>query len=605
MTCHEYADRVEELIDGLLQPEEATRFDTHASECEECAAVRDDAERFRAVLATRGHAALVSWEASRLALRAASLPGLDDVRPAGHVARLLVPGRVAALRLVAASLIVGAAGYFGAGLYRDGGPRALAEGIPTQLESGEMAVAGSGGRRITAEVASYVRLEAGSDGAALALDSGMATIRLAPGEEIVINTPRGSVRAVGASFCVEVRGDGSVSVTVISGDVEFVKGAERTALACGDRFEIDEHDRPCLISRTELENANVEAAERTRELERLAARLDGKDEQLAWFQKRLSDAQNEARGVGKSVAWDELGGATWVLMDARVSRRDGRYADASAKFVDNSAGLAEELGKGGAITLQEALLEPIFMQRIASGFVDALAPEANRVARESVAADLRQAMAVVQQAVDDRAVPARLAVERQHAFMDLLRSVERNLGADAAARLAASLPRYVDVLAPAPDSEDSRTVERVVHVWSDRFQLDPDQQKDLRSLAETYVKDVLKAQVHVVASLPPVEVEETLFPKNLFLPGAGAGEAGEQRESDRSVADSGVTTGVVSPVAGSSTERVASLLRRMGARIAVAEPRIRFEQELLKMLTPQQRARGFGITRVQTFRAGR
>jgi len=76
------------------------------------------------------------------------------------------------------------------------------------------------------------------DGASLTLTAGRAFAQTEPGEQIVLTTPNGSLRAGGAAFSVQIV-DGRTEVYVVHGEVSWTQGEERGIAGSGEELTLD------------------------------------------------------------------------------------------------------------------------------------------------------------------------------------------------------------------------------------------------------------------------------------------------------------------------------------------------------------------------------
>ncbi len=649
MTCSEYRDRLEELLDGLLPPEEAGRFDSHASECAECAERAQDAAAFSELLESSGRQAMSDWVAERLVNQAtadagsasepasaASKPEVatprraeptpleakprparatpqksassapvrvpvrrpsarrplaaseaavtQEIQPQGLLprTRFQTPGqsRFQTLRLVAAAIVVAAVGFFSADLLSGSDMQALAAGTETRIESGQNASVGEG-RWLSAEGrAVVVTLVPGSGGAELQIARGVGLFHVDPGQPLAVHTPAGVARGVGASFLVDVRGDGAVAVSGVTGRVHFEHEGTRTTLRTGERIEVDRRGRVRLVNGARIDRLEVERALWESEFQRLRDRLDVAEEQLVAYGAAVAP---ESADQG-SLPYDELGRAMRTLFDSKLSYKDAARMKAMAVFLANADRIQSEFGASDPM---RAMKDPRFMEAISESFLRALAPNASEIAIASAAAEWHRATDDVLLVMKAEPLPAQLAVARERSFTQVIRSIERHVGVDAAAEVVRGASFWRE-LRPYAETLDERVESRFVAYWQKRFDMDEAQSGQLVILVRNYIAETVRAQGVIAATLPPNQIESALFPR---WRRRGWGEDRRRSPSaDRQPepADSEVVT---------------AKLRQMEARIALAEPRIRFESGLWDLLRSDQRENGFGWgARVHSFR---
>ncbi len=657
MTCTEYRDRVEELLDGLLPPEEAGRFEAHARECPECAERSDDAAAFQALLADEGRAAVGDWLAERLVTRAtaeteatagpvadreapatpvapgtAAMPAGTTATPAtsdrpraktgarptsavssrsgGSIAarahsaseaavtqeikpqellprtRFVSPRRSRwhALRLSAAAVLVAAVSFFSAGLVGESDVLALTPGVETRVESGTTALA-SEGRLLSAEDrAVTVTLVEGSDGAEVRVSRGVALFHVAPGRPLAVITSAGVARGSGASFLVDVRGDGAVAIGGVTGRVRFERDGQQTTLRTGERIEIDRHGRSRVVSGSQIDRLEVEKGLWESEFQRIRDRLDVAEQQLIEYGRAVGQDGAATSADDGGLPIDELGRAMRTLLDSKLSYRDPARRKAMGVFLVNADRIQNEYGASDPM---RAMTDPRFMAAISESFVRALAPEASESAIAGATADWHAATDTVLVVMESDPMPSELAVARERALARVVRSIERNLGGEAAAEVVRGANHLAE-MRPRAETLDERVESRYVSYWQKRFGMDDAQTNELAITVRNYIAETVRAQGVIAATLPPNEIEDALFPR-WKRRGWGSG----RRHSEPAV----------DQPEPSASQVVTSKLRQMEARIALAEPRIRFERALWNLLRSDQREKGFGWgARVHSFR---
>jgi len=649
VTCSEYRDRLEELLDGLLPPEEAGRFDSHASECADCAERAQDAAAFSELLESSGRQAMSDWVAERLVNQAtadagsasepasvASKPEVATPRPSeptpleakpkparvapqksASPAPVRIPvrrpsvrrpvsaseaavtqeiqpqellprtrfptrshSRFQTLRLIAAAIVVAAVGFFSADLLSGSDMQALAAGTETRIESGQNASAGEG-RWLSAEGrAVVVTLVPGSDGAELEIARGVGLFHVDPGQPLAVHTPAGVAQGVGASFLVDVRGDGAVAVSGVTGRVHFEHEGTRTTLRTGERIEVDRRGRVRLVNGARIDRLEVERALWETEFQRLRDRLDVAEEQLVAYGAAVAP---ESADQG-SLPYDELGRAMRTLFDSKLSYKDAARMKAMAVFLANADRIQSEFGASDPM---RAMKDPRFMEAISESFLRALAPNASEIAIASAAADWHRATDDVLLVMEAEPLPAQLAVARERSFTQVIRSIERHVGVDAAAEVVRGASFWRE-LRPYAETLDERVERRFAAYWQKRFDMDDAQSGQLVILVRNYIAETVRAQGVIAATLPPNQIESALFPR-----WRRRGWGDDRRRS--ASAD-----GQPAPA---DSEVVTTKLRQMEARIALAEPRVRFESGLWDLLRSDQREKGFGWgARVYSFR---
>ncbi len=627
MTCAEFRDRVDELVDGLLPPEESGRFDGHSDECSECAGRREEAASFAELLDSKGRDSLEAWEAARLTLHAVEwVPPTKETKPSKKqpvaverpavspvtgspvtVSPLAVtPLAVTPLvglrrwRLVAAAVLVAAVGFVASGIFGGEGPIVLAEGNPADLELGVEATSGQGWTLVAESQGTLVTLVARSDGRELELGRGVAQFRVEPGTEFSVRTPHGAVTGHSAVFFVDVRGDGAVAVNVVSGRVEY---GSLDPLYQGERLEIASSGRVARVSAAQLQQAEIECDMRDREIADLRQKVDLLEDQAV----ALSDsAARNASATSEITTFDpvRLGAASFVLLDRNVAWDSTAKLEAK-EMLYGSARLIRD--RYGVIEMTGAIGHPQFLADVAPGFLGAIAPEADALSVQRAVNGVVDAMSSVTAAMDANPTPTELGASRQRAILSVLRSVETHLGADSAARVVHVLPREWRQLRPWQMVLNSRTESSMVTLWKNRFDVDAVQESQLRILVKTYIAEALTAQGEVAATLPPAEVNAVLVPNDEqwrnrigrgrrpgFPRGAGGSGVTDSEDHERREPEL--------PAIGPS-ERVAKMFREMDARLRLAEPRMRFERSVWTILRLDQRERGFhAFSSVITFR---
>ena len=609
MICHEYRDRVDELVDGLLPPEESGRLHAHAAGCDECTVRRNQAERFRDLLANEGAAALQSWEAARLALAAATDPyQTGEITPVRTEEP--APPRVLRYRfgrLAAAAVLVASAGFLASGLLSDSGPQVLAMDELVHLASGESGLVGGPGRLVLAETRNVDLVVRDRDGRFVVdLQRGDAQFRVDAGLDLFVATKQGEIESAGAVFLVDVRGDGAVAVDVQSGRVVF---AEAQHLYRGDRLEVDPSGRPFLVSRARFEQLVLERKLLAKEVAELRDQAEELEEHVA--QMGAAAGGGDEQLAPGDLPFDALGAAQWTLLDRRLARNAVEKQDAMALLYRHAAGLRERFGVAEP---WRAVSNPAYVAEIAGGLFRAVAPEASDARIESVAAATRNAMTQAQAALDADMTAVESGAALQRAFLVTLRSVETELGVEAAATFVRSFPRDWQALSTFTMRLDDRTESTMVDFWKGQLDLDNVQSMELRRLVRVYMDEAQAAQRVVSAMLPAADADRLLYGRREMRctpDGAGGarGDApadpdhespGDARNPDyrgwgRGRSERDVELG--------PSETVASKLREMDALLRLAEPRIRFETALRSLLRADQIEKGFRpIPQVLVFR---
>jgi hypothetical protein len=429
-----------------------------------------------------------------------------------------------------------------------------------------------------------VTLVPDSDGGQIEMSRGVALFHVEPGQPLAVITSGGTARGVGASFIVDVRGDGAVAVGGVTGRVRFERDGERTTLRTGERIEVDRHGRVRLISGSQLDRLQVERDLWESEFQTLRDRLDVAEQQLVEYGAAVAHgAAGDGAGTGDALPIGELGRAMRVLLDRSVSHKDPKRSKAMGVFLVNADRIQNEFGASDPM---RAMKDPRFMLAICESFVRALAPEASDMAVAGATTEWHRATDDLLIVMDSQPMPAELAVAREKAFLRVIRALERHLGVGPAAEVVRGARMWGE-LRPHAETLDERVESRYIAYWQKRFDMDDLQANELAVVVRNYIAETVRAQGQIAATLPPNEIEDALYPR-WRRRGWGS------RSRDDSTAP---------PEEPSDSEVFTSGLRRKEARIALAVPRIRFERALWNLLRSDQREKGFGWgARVNSFR---
>ena len=596
MTCSEYRDHVEDLLDELLPPEDAERYEVHRASCAECGAHAEEAERFRRLLVSEGRAALGAWEARRLALRAASLSHAEPVSPAP-----VQPRRFGVLTLAAAAAVVAAAGIFGAGVLGAAGPVQLALGEEARLSPGTVATFGHDCSLVVEDRAVTVELQSAADGSGdvVRMERGVALFRAHPEHALAIATVQGTARAVGATFVVDVRSDGAVSVDVVTGRVRLERRGGLVVARPGERVEVDSRGAAHIVSRGRIEELEQIETHSQDQIEQLRDELQRAEEQL--------DAYAAAAQSGDAIAlptdelpFHELGRAMRVLTDPKVGWRDPRRNEAMAFFLLNAERIRVEFGASDPIRASQ---NPGFMAAVAPGFLAAMAPDAPASSIAAAAAVVRDVCARVEAVMAGEPLPTELVTSRQRALIEIIRGVEQHLGVAAAVEIVGSMRGEWDGPQPSVSHIDDRLEAGIVGFRQKTLDLDDEQTNQFAAMVREYVAQCVVMQERVAAALPADEVESVVYPARKWPRGGfGWGER-PGRDATRGNGDGAPETTAEPVVVLSQSEIVTARLRELDARLHLAEPRIRYERALWNLLTPEQRAKAFrGGAQLFTYR---
>ncbi len=609
-TCAEYRDRVEDVLDRLLPPEESERLDAHREACAECAARWTAARRFRDLLAREGRAALGAWEARRLSVHAATM----DVTRAAAAPGAPAPARrrrFTVLRLAAAAAVVAAAGLVGTGMLGDSGPVVLAAGAQTRLDPGSQATFGHGSRLVVEDRAVTLTLleDTSRDGTSddlLQMHRGVALFRVHPEHPLGVATPQGVARAVGATFVVDVRSDGAVVVDVVTGRVRVVRDRGDVVARPGERVEIDSGGTVHVVSRARLDGLAMTNDRRSEEISNLRTELRRADEQLDAYAAAAQAGGSEAPATD-GLPYLELGRVTRILTDRAIPWRDPRRNEAMAFFLLNAERIRQEFGASDPM---RAVERPAFVAAVAEGYLRALEPTASDEEIAATVDEIRTACGLVEADMAGELVPTELSASRQRALTTMIRAVERHLGSAAAAELVRSIRGAWDGPRPWVQALDDRLEAKLVGSWQRLLDLDEEQANRVAALVKEYVAQSVTMQARVAAALPEGEVESVVFPRSMW---GRDGGSRRHRGGTRSSASSGAgeeagaaaeePAETAAPPEPSDSEVVAQRLREIDARLRLGEPRARFERALWNMLRPEQRTSAFrGRSRLFTFR---
>lgn len=564
MNCRTVIDRVDEFLDALLAPGDARDLRAHVEQCPACARELRAAEKFRAFLAGSGHDALETAAANRAAARARAEPRKVPVPPAR--------GRRLALRALAAAAVVLAA-FAGWSLAPRGGEPvpSLGVGAPAHVARGESRVAAEG-RTILVDEDALLASVAGTSGERVRLDAGAALFQVERGREFAVETPQGAATVLGTLFHVEVRSDRSVSVAVLAGVVRFEpKGSQaRRTLRAGSLLDVDPEGRQRLVSRPQTNDLEMRVEMQGIELDALRGEVQRLEEALAAARAPAASAEPPvpaAAADSASIPWAELGFAARRLLDAGDTPDDPDAMVPMSVFLANSHALRRVTG--GAHP-SEWPLHPTILSRSAPSFFAALAPESTPEARTVACAQVAAAGETLSSRLGPDSTPTERLAEKLRFYREFLDATRGQLGVGAAAAVARALQRARDGVHVRVIPVGADPAAEIAREWGRALEFDPEQVVAVGPTVRRYVDAAFAAQQSVLASLGTTEAEPLLFPE--FRPWRPR---------------------PATPAATTSDEEVlARTLRRIDAKLVLAEPRIEFERGLRQILRPEQTAKG-------------
>ncbi len=625
--CVEFGDRVEELLEGVLSPEEAERLHAHSSVCSSCAREERAAGEFRNLLRDDGREALdqvvsraltehavrtARWQDDEAERRtaAAATPATTSpstTTPAASATKLptttlpttTLPttkpsptkpladtpadrprlalvvgssGRVFGTRAVfgmaaAATLMIAvAASSFW--MVKPHGPPELAAGRPTLLPPGSIATISDGrALRTTSDATLLLREDS------VLLGSGAATFWSDADAKLGVETPLGWIEGTGAMFHVALDDRGGLSVQVTSGDLTFrgSDGAERPDLTAGERLEIDASGGSRIINGVRLVEA--ELAAHLAGLEAAGLKHDAARLQEEIAELRIDRGLRGPAPVSPTVSteamdqipWDEMGAAAAALL--QNMQRDGDVAarhNAAGVFMRQLDNIKQAIGVSNPF---DGLLHPGAISRLAPGFVNALAPDADAADRARAIDRIQAAAEVAGDRLRAGQVPADVIVERLDLWREVVVIIRDCLGDGAAAEVAGGFCGVRDITAIRPEPIETY-VEDEVAVLGKEFDLTADQRDQVKVLIEDYVEATVEIQGRIEA-----EYGEAVARRYLVRPPPSSYDAADD-----------------SDVAGDVVDQA---LLEMEVKRAMAGPRAALERQAFDVLRADQRARGF------------
>jgi ferric-dicitrate binding protein FerR (iron transport regulator) len=564
VNCRDFAERVDEWLDGLAPAADADALRAHAASCTSCTADTERARRFRDLLAGVGRETVASAADREAAARA--LAAAAASRGTWH--RLRAPLAAAAVLVAGLGLGFVAADWRSAprdAISADDGTVALARGERRTLAEG---------RTVVADEATRLAVEAGSNGERVRLDEGAAVFQVEHGRPFSVITDLGEAEVRGTLFHVERRADGSVSVGVMSGVVVFhprTNGAKRT-LRAGATLDVARDGTQRITSRSDTADLVMRLEMQSMELDALRGDVAKRDETIADLQARLAGLEATAEGTKpqpSGVQWDRLGAAAHRLLTTPPNSRDPANREAFTEFMTHLPALQELTGSDDVFELP---WHPAVVSRTARGFLDALAPGAPEAARARAAESIHNAADAAAAAMTD-VVPAEAATARLRMIRQMVTSVRDELGVAAAAQIARSALVSRDGVEIRATADDAASRQQMIDGWVQRFGLPEERRAEASSLIEPWIVATREAQATITREWGDPEASAFLFPERRE-PGR---ERGERRPEPRPVVDDATA--------------VANALRRIDATIALLGPKIAVERGLRALLPADASAR--------------
>ena len=638
MTCIELRDRVDELLDDLLPPEEADRLRVHTAECDQCAADLEAARSFKDLMETRGRPAIDQWASHSLAERARAAAQRESaavqrqsadtavvlapspVRPAELVSVTDAPASAAKpalralpaagskrarrapptwVRALAASIVIGAAVAAGWTL------RPHAEGA-TLLPEGEEIVLARGGRALVAkgrevvtDVGARVSVPVGSEGERIAVLAGAAVFRVEPGHPFAVDTPLGTATVLGTHFQVDVRATGTVEISVLSGRVRFENRRHQArSVTAGSRLHVDRTGALHVSVGAETHDLEMIAQLRSLEIEALNGQVARLEEEVATLRRGVVAAEpvRDVRPVvepPQDLPWNEFGAAVRELIASGKRTSDNtRGVEAMGRLMSHAGPIQAYTG---AQTLFDAVWHPAFVARIADGFLVALAPDAPEEARSRAAAQIRGVAETSAARVREDLTRTELMVERMKFVRAVIVATRENLGDVAAGEVADGAARGIGPnVRPAPGFEvrtfGDDAARDIVGIYSKYFDLTDSQRATVEALAQGYVEDTRNVQQAILSRLGAEAGNALLFPRE------GRRRFGRRDNASRGDAPKPEAPEPAQPAPKSDTERVNDMLASLDAKLEIAQPRMRFERAIREILRPDQAERRFPPT---------
>jgi uncharacterized cupin superfamily protein len=591
MTCVDFRDRVEELLDGLLPAEEVARYEQHAAGCEECALEFEAATKFLNFLDDDGRESIETFDALNITAEVARRVARDAVQvkaepipplPSIPILRRWPVRVAAAAAVVALALVLPSLGS------DPNGPTVLAIGQPIELTRGDSAMVRDG---VAVRVDRGARLEVQSGRARkfVELANGSALFMTDLDEELSVVTSRGIAETGGnATFQVEINEAEELAVSVVVGMVHFSSDdGGRHRVRAGERIVLPKSGGVALVSLSRLHDIEIQLAARDLRIGALKGDRDRLEEELAVLRAASGQKSLEPRTTNVSareldaLPWKELASAAIVLLP---NSRDRRYSDpernrAMAVFFFHASKIQELTGVDNPM---DGLYHPAFVARMAEPFFETLAPYAPSDDRKAAAALVQSAAKVAHGKLRDELVPTENVAVRLEMFQSMLRTTREHLGEKAAVELADGL-HVLDSIASVRTWRYSPTsATDVMSFWAKYFDLVDSQRDALLPIAERYVEAALAAQATAEARLGDAAASV------LYPPRRSRSSSRSSRTEERS---------------GTAEERVDFAVAAIQAKLDIAAPRIAFETSLRALLRDDQKARGFSrFWGLQTFR---
>ena len=586
MICVDFRDKVDELLDGLLPPEDASRYESHATSCADCAAEFESAAAFLNFLDDDGREAIelfdvrnVTQDVARRVARAAAHPDLPS-------AQVDAPARPSVWRwpkrLAVAAALVGAVTLLGP-FPGSAGPQLLAEGEAVRLVGGSHALVRPG---VTVQVDEAAMLTVSPKTAreALTLSEGAALFTVPAREQLTVTSDRGSAVASGATFHVSRDAEGQLAVTVLSGRAHVRSKFDSRGVRAGERVVLGKDDSMQLVSLEVLDEQALRLTMRDHRIADLNGQLIRRDEELATV--RASRAQQTPAPATPPVSDDALDRLPWTqLAEAArtlLPRNKGRdyYDPERMRAVGVFLIHNEEIRSlTGAESPMDGLWHPAFIERMAEPFMEKLAPYAPPGDRKAAAARVRAAAGIAHEQLRTDLTPTEIVDARLELFRATIAAARDHLGDGAAAAVAEGLHVMDRVSAVRTMDYDDTTARDVANYWGKWFDLVEEQRDALVPIAERYVAQARLAQALIEERMGRQKAHDALF---------------RQRRSWRRDRNKKPTKQPYEDPDLSVDVRVDHALAVIEAKQSLTQVRIEFERSLDELLREDQRKRGFG-----------
>lgn len=583
MICIEFRDHVDEVLEGVLESEAAERYERHAAVCADCAQELLSATRFLNFMDETGRAALETFDAVNVTQDVSLRVARDamEIRPSGTPA-ILRPLRGWPLRLAGAAAVLACVAAVPLLRSESTGPRTLSVGEQSKLSGGERAFIRDG-VTVQVDAAALIEVRSATSREVVEMDGGEALFTSAEDEALSVETPYGTtVSSGGSTFQVALSDEEQVSVTVLTGRVQFVRENETRDVVAGQRVVLPRVGPLMTVSIEGIDQGRLESEQLALQVSEYKGEIERLQEELATHRTR--SVQNGPEPGNKmvpedkleSLPWDELARAARVLLPRSPGRRyyDPERMRAVAVFLWHAEEIQKLTGEPYPV---DGLYHPAFIERMADSFCDVLAPFAPLKDRQATALAFKTEARIAHNRMGADLTPGEDIVGRLKMFRSMIVAANEHLGANAAAELAEGL-HVIDRWAAVRTLQlTPETSTDVASLWSKHFDLVAEQRDALRPVAEQYLRAALVAQADAERILGPSSAPSILFPKSAPKKVEKAEETEPfQRPDVVAEAEVKETLGVID------------------AKLRIAAPLVEFERKLWALLRDDQRALGYG-----------